>query len=85
MVTASAAEIIEAACHVMTKTISQDLLDSPQTMAQVDHILQISMRRREPQCQEAAAKVYHCLSSLRDCQPESAKSVTIRRGSRGNS
>lgn len=73
MVTASAAEIIEAACHVMTETLSDSMAGAPQTMSQVDHILQISMRRKEPQCQEAAAKVYKCLSTLRDCQPETSK------------
>lgn len=73
MVTASAADIIETACHVIAETLSEDLLVSPQTMTQVDHILQISMRRREAQCQEAAAKVYRRLSTLRDCQPEAEK------------
>lgn len=73
MVTASAADIIEAACHVIVETLSEDLLASPPTMAQVDHIVQISMRRREPQCQEAVAKVYERLSSLRNCQDETAK------------
>lgn len=75
LVTGAAADILEAACEVMTRTLTVDVIAKPASQTQLDHLIQTTMRRREPSCQEAVADVYAQISQLQECQKEVTKWV----------
>jgi hypothetical protein len=70
MVSSSAADILQAACNVMTATIQESILATQAAQTQIDHLIQTTVRRREPECQEAVAQLYRRMSRLRDPQQD---------------
>jgi hypothetical protein len=62
--------MLQAACELITGVVTAQSVQVIETQARIDHILQITMRRREPECQEAAADVYNRLSQLKPCEKE---------------
>lgn len=64
------AEILQAACDLLTATLSPDMLPGEEAQKTVDRYLDLAMKRREPECQQAVARTFHRLSELRDCSTE---------------
>lgn len=70
LVSSAAGDILVAACDLMTATVNEDILRTQVAQTQVDHLIQTTIRRREPECQEAVAQLYGRMSSLRDPQQD---------------
>jgi len=70
LVTAAAADVLQAVCEVMIVTATSSILATRSAQDQVSHIIQTTMRRTEPDCQEAVARLFGRLSSLRSPQAD---------------
>jgi hypothetical protein len=77
MVTTSAGDVLQAACNVMTATINEEILRTQAAQSQIDHLVQTTVRRREPECQEAVAELYGCMSRLRDPQKDVTRYMIV--------
>jgi hypothetical protein len=69
-VTGSAADVLQAVCQVLEVTLTESILNTRAAQEQVAHLIQTTMRRTEPECQEAVAEVHGRLSILRSPQED---------------
>lgn len=69
--------ILRSACEVICATLNADILQSEGHQRILDQYIESSMRRREPECQEAVADVFGSLGRLRGAGKEAIKSVCV--------
>lgn len=65
LVSTQGACIIEAACNLITASLSHDIVAAPILDQLVYHYLDLVMKRRESDCYEAAARMVERVSQLR--------------------
>ena len=73
IVSAYAPDILEAACNLLSATLSSDILAEENTAKLVATYLDTGAKRRETGCQEAVAILYGRLSDLRNPSKDVAK------------
>ncbi|ORY25084.1 armadillo-type protein [Naematelia encephala] len=81
-VSIGAAEILQAACGLLTACLSPSSAGETKLQKILDHIIEASMRRREPECQEALSRTFGRLSELRDCTKDVEKLLGDLRSAR---
>lgn len=65
LVSAQGACVIEAACDLITESLSAAIIEAPILNQLVFHYLDLVMKRRETDCYEAAGRMVGRLSKLR--------------------
>lgn len=80
LVSSQAAEVVEAACDLITACLSGACLGKPTADELVYHYLDLVMRRKEAECYEAAARMIGCLSELRPANKEIDRCVWVDPG-----
>lgn len=59
----------------MKVTVTESILATPSAQDQISHIVQTTMRRVEPDCQEAVANLFGRLSELRSPEADITRYV----------
>lgn len=75
--TASAADVLQAVCEVIIVTATPSILATQAAQEHISHVTQTTMRRTEPDCQEAVARLFGRLSKLRPPQADISKYVAV--------
>lgn len=73
LITSSAPEILTAGCDLITACLTPVSLVREACQLQLNRFAEAAVRRRETECQEAAANVFTRLSQLRECTGEVKK------------
>lgn len=75
LVSQLAGELLRSACNLITACLSPSTVQLDETQRLLDQYLDLAMRRREIECQEAVARTFDRLSELRGCSKEAKKWV----------
>ncbi|KAK4685879.1 tubulin-specific chaperone D, partial [Tremellales sp. Uapishka_1] len=66
LVSQQGGDILQASCDLFTNSVTPEVLRQPNAADLVDKFLDLSMKRREPEVQEAVAALFGRLSAVRD-------------------